>query len=101
MNLGDQLKYGFKPENEFSFLAYLDDINIGPSKSDIDLLMKLEIHCDIDKILSIDELISQIKKFVNLIYARQPRFVNSYRIVYKRFNLAMTRSRYLFLIRYN
>lgn len=101
MNLGDQLKYGLNPDSEFSFLAYLDDINIGPSKSDIDLLMKLEIHCDIDKIMSIDELIEQLKKFVNLIYARQPRFVNNYRVTYKRFNMQMARSRYLFLIRYN
>lgn len=101
MNLGSYLRTPIDTDREFAFLAFLEDIRIGPSKSDIDVLMELTLHADVTNSMTIEEVVKQIREFVKLVYVRFPRFAQNFRITYKRFNMAMVRSRYLFIIRYN
>jgi hypothetical protein len=101
MNLGNFLKDPYVSDSEFSFLAFVEDIKIGPSKSDIDMLMEITLHADVTHVMKIEDIALQIRNFTKLIYARFPRFAENFRVTYKRFNMAMVRSRILFIIRYN
>lgn len=101
MLIGTQIKEKLNFEEKYSFLAYLEDIQIGPQKSNKNILMELHVHQDVTSEMNIQELHKQVRLFTKLVYARFPRFSNSFRVIVRRVTLQQVKGRYIIIIKYN
>lgn len=88
------------PDSDFRFLAYTEDLKIGPSLSDYTTLLEATINRKILDLMSQDEVIEEFIRFTKLIYYRYPRYRRKFKILIKQVVIASTTPRLVLIAKY-